>query len=1118
MTNERATTHPDPVTLAAFAEGRLNGADVTAIVEHIDRCDDCMSEVALAMSAHSENEIADRGSQVAGAEREATRDPRSAPPKWLFALAAAVVLAVVALTVMRDAIPFGRSPMRRLVALAPKTERVIEPRLSGGFGWAEYAGAHRATREETNATKLKLAGAAGELVERAERDPDPENQHAAGVAMVLVENPIDAVTRLEAVAAKSQDANIWSDLAAARYAAASQYGRASLYPLALAAADSALRIDPKLAEALFNRALILERIGLAEEARHAWQRYLEIDPSSPWANEARARMAALPVSTRSSQFDRDRPKLELAAERGDTSAVRSYVDAHRDRARAFVEAEYLGQWGEAVQRKDAPAATRWLTISRAIANAVAQLSGDSLAREAVRAIDQASESDRQIIAAAHVAYRRGRIAYSRREHDAAERDLRQAAESFDAAHDPMALSARYYAAGVRLARNDTIAARADLERARAEADAHPNFLNLGAHVRWELSRALMLDDDWSGAVPVLTEGASMFQRSGERASEAFVESLLARALASMGRADDAWLARMRAFSALSAEGENDLLATSVDAAMHAELLSGRNDAALALSTLALAIARSGAQPQLVLYASVNEAMLQAMTGHAADALHTARQAEETARSTTDPALRARQLADVAAASGAALAATDPRAAIASLTRTIEFYKRNDLPVGLPEPLLLRARCAVRTGDTNAALRDLEEGIAVVERHRTETSAGASVLDADHALFTDAIRLSLDRNDPAAAFAFTERLRGGSITRAELQRRLAGSGAVVLEIVCIPDELVLFAISENDTVVARRRQSRETLASLAGRSLEEDTTTAAAALYDALIRPVDAVLARAREVVIVPDPQLQSVPFAALYDDQTHRHLIERFAISVASNAASLQPEVAGPPAPAIAAIALPSAGATESFALPEAEREIGEITSLYRRAEAIHAEGATLATLKGAAARADVLHIAGHTEVQPGGGEQALLLAGKSANAIERVSSKTILAATPIRSRIVVLAACETLRPPQSAATSAPSLAQAFISAGARDVVGTLAPIGDRDARLLFTALHRRVANGERVADALRAAQQEAIALDANTLEAKPGGRRAWRAIALLTRTIPTPMQGKEGSTWPHNP
>ena len=105
-----------------------------------------------------------------------------------------------------------------------------------------------------------------------------------------------------------------------------------------------------------------------------------------------------------------------------------------------------------------------------------------------------------------------------------------------------------------------------------------------------------------------------------------------------------------------------------------------------------------------------------------------------------------------------------------------------------------------------------------------------------------------------------------------------------------------------------------------------------------------------------------------------------------------------------------------------------------------------------------------------------------------------------------MLAACETLRPPGSAATGALSLAGAFSAAGATDVIGTLAPIGDRDARLLFGALHRRLAKGARPAVALRE-----VLLEAVTRDRAKGGRRAWRAIALLTRRTAAPRSEKGG-------
>ncbi|HEY0143835.1 MAG TPA: CHAT domain-containing protein [Thermoanaerobaculia bacterium] len=1082
MTDPRR--HPDPEALAAFAEGRLDRAATADVVAHLDGCGACMGDVALVMDDSS----ADERNSAQGTADVSRHTPRSRKPWRVLAAAAAVAVALAGVSVWREA----RSPMARLVALAPDDARPVEPRLSGGFAWAAYAGAERAGETSADARAMKLAGAAGELAEAANRDSDDsEAQHAAGVAMVLAQQPLEAIARLEKAATASGDAKAWSDLAAARYAAASRLGQASLYPLALADADRALRIEPRLPEALFNRALILERLGLQDEARRAWERYLAVDGDSKWAAEARQRMGQLPAGPQASRFDRDRPRLEAAAERGDAATVRAIVDAHGDRARAFAEAEYLGAWGTAVQANDDAAAARWLTISRNIAAALADAAGEALARDAVRSIDEADDAARRTLAAAHVLYRAGRIAHSRREFATAQNELQRAAGEFTRGRSPMALLARHYAASARLARNDLAGARADLEPLLDAADQRPRYVSLGAHARWELGRVRMLDGDWSGAVPVLAAGAERFHRSGARASEAFVEILLAQALGAAGRQDEAWQARARAFAALGAAGESDRLASSIAAVMLAEMMGGRNEAALALSSPALAAARAGGRPDIVIETLLYQALLQATTGDSGAALQTAREAATIAQQAPDPATRARHLADADVAIGAALLEAGHGSAAQSLSRAIAFYETHDLAFALPDPLLLRARSAASAGERGAALRDLERGMAIVEEHRDQ-HLGAGALGAAHALYTDAMVVALSGNETARAFGYAERLRGGGITAEALQRRLAGSGTAVLHIVALPGQLLTFAIDEQQLTVARHDMQAAALEVLSGAALTERGTAAAAELYRAIVRPAhEPVLDRARELVIVPDPRVATAPFAALYDAERRRHLVERFPLAIAANATSLDADAAAGGVPSLTALALPTGG-RESTALPEAEREVAEVAALYDDATAIPAARATSAALRSAVA--GVLHVAGHTERQEGGGEQALLLARDGG--VERMSWKQIVAAPAARG-VVVLAACETLRPPASDGTRALSLGGAFVAAGAGHVIGTLAPVGDRDARLLFVQLHRRLAGGVRASEALRDVQVDAIRAETGN-----DSRRTWRAVALMTRRI----------------
>jgi tetratricopeptide (TPR) repeat protein len=264
---------PTDETLALFASGEIDASTRNDVLAHIETCSDCMAAV-LSANAHLEEERS---------ARHERRDSRW----WMAAVAAAVLIAVIAFPLLRR----RDDAMSRLVALAPASARMVEPRLSGGFAWAPYRGPMRSTESDADAERLKLGGAAGDAIARAQRDGSEPAQHAAGIALVLVDQPAAAVDRLGIVAARSpNDVHAWSDLAAARYAAAVELQRPSLLPEALAAADRALRLDPKSAEALFNRALILEHMGQTGEARKGWLRYLEVDSNSSWATEARGHL------------------------------------------------------------------------------------------------------------------------------------------------------------------------------------------------------------------------------------------------------------------------------------------------------------------------------------------------------------------------------------------------------------------------------------------------------------------------------------------------------------------------------------------------------------------------------------------------------------------------------------------------------------------------------------------------------------------------------------------------------------------------------------------------------------------------------------------------------------
>ena len=275
--------HPADQTMAAFLEGTLGKDDRTAVAAHLRDCADC--RIVVAETARFEREE----------ERLNGAAPRhvAAPRRMWWPAAAAAVLAAIAITIPLLRSTGGRdaSQIAQLVAAAPKDHRVVAARLSD-FPWARVKAPSRGEALPDPAD-LKLRGAAGEVLEETQTRTDAASRHANGVALLVIGRTSDSVAVLEEAARDSKSARAWNDLAVARYTLAVTEDRPSDLELALANVDRAIQLGRQFAEAYFNRALILERLGRHDEARGAWQRYLQIDPSSEWSAEARQHLQRL---------------------------------------------------------------------------------------------------------------------------------------------------------------------------------------------------------------------------------------------------------------------------------------------------------------------------------------------------------------------------------------------------------------------------------------------------------------------------------------------------------------------------------------------------------------------------------------------------------------------------------------------------------------------------------------------------------------------------------------------------------------------------------------------------------------------------------------------------------
>lgn len=271
---------PEPAILGAFVEGTLAPERVAIVTHHVSTCAKCRFIVESACEVEQDLD-----------------DPRPALPaaarfRWFPAAAAVAALAIVGIFVMRnqEASP-EPDPIARLVAASPSSVRTIEPRVSGGFPWAPLRPLRRRSSAEKSPEELVASGAAGTVLRELEGNRTPKALHAAGVAYLVAGDARAAASLLEDAARGAEgNARVWNDLSAALYASARPEDREEL-TRALEASGRAIRLNPDLVEAYFNRALILERVGTREQVSAAWKQYLQRDPAGGWSAEARMRLA-----------------------------------------------------------------------------------------------------------------------------------------------------------------------------------------------------------------------------------------------------------------------------------------------------------------------------------------------------------------------------------------------------------------------------------------------------------------------------------------------------------------------------------------------------------------------------------------------------------------------------------------------------------------------------------------------------------------------------------------------------------------------------------------------------------------------------------------------------------
>jgi CHAT domain-containing protein len=917
-----------------------------------------------------------------------------------------------------------------------------------------------------------------------------------------------------------QNARSMNDLAAGYYVRAQRDDRASDLLRALDAAEQAVAISPVPPGAHFNRALILQSLGLNEDALAEWDIAARSEKDG-WAREAHARHDALARVTAQSgdrRWAMAEDRIERALANNDEAAVAAAVAPFPLTAEKYFENQLLPEWPH----------KRSLAALRVFANGLSRALGERFAADTVNALEKASPRQLVALKAGQDSLSNSRAQDRKLRPKAAADIYPEATRLLAQGGTPLALSAeivRATAAGDLNALRETSrkAAMAGYPRLAARAEANGGYV-------------LFARDRYVEALAEYDKVLSIYNGLHDFEGIANTQARRIGMLRVLGKYDQAFhdvLPVLRNASSIVdlnthhlLIGETAAIATKLDcphsalAYMNAEVRHFQQEERALPDPESAQTLESH-----VAIARRNRAAVELQLDDLRDAQADIDEASRLAGKNTDATARRLLEARLDEIKGQSLLRSDPSGAAAMFQRAAGL-SGDDYSSFMIALLVERAGALRRSGrrdDAEATLR-----VAIDRLHREEAttlqqrSAGHEppVWKEYFDRFRDAndllIRQLLDDGRMEEAFSYNEEahafepldlvLRRGDTPQAfrdlaaadarTLQKRLQTflpAGTFLIEYRVLDDVTFVWIVSRESAHILPLEVKRSdverwtgALQDAAALGNRDRFAEGLYAPYDKLIAPAMALIGdRAARIVVVPDEFMHGLPFAALRDPISHQYLIKRAPLSISGSGLlyvfSLLRDAAIPTARTTALLigdpAFESRVAPGVEPLPSARVEVRAIAPMYGgNAEVLVGREATPSRFLRDAPKHQIIHIAAHALTTGDAPRQSFLLLASEGRNSGVLDAETLLTGLRLNdTRLVVLGACRSGESASVGPQGVGPLVRPFLAAGVPGVIGTLWDINDATAKEVLVSFHRHYRLGNDAAVALQAAQIEQL-------------------------------------------
>lgn len=985
-------------------------------------------------------------------------------------------------------------------------ERRTEARISS-FDYAPFTEGVRGNKIEEEDSRT--AALKSRLLDKVASDPGAKNYHALGVFFLNRKNFPEAIKNFNLALQKGPESgDLHNDLGTAYFELAklsNDEKKEENMARASGEFSRALELNPDKLEALFNQALLRQEWDQNDRAKESWKLYLQKDPSSKWADEARKRLEEL---------ERKRSALKTKEE-----VLEDFLTAYRNKddetawkincqtrdvfAGVWLPDQLARRYAKAKLKAAAAEEKESIEALTYIGNLEKQRNADFFVSDLAAELSAVNHRNAEKLNAAQASLDEGLVRIRAGNHPDSQKSFETSGASFLQARNPV---------GEKMARYWMMQALKNQFRNREALQKSDDLLAFTRARNYK----------WLEASVLYFTGTILFnQKRLSRAMDSYLLSLEAAQ-----RLGDTLLVdrnRITMVENLIETGEyrkalSHIHNDSVDRYYNGRLAEWRRYYFPALLLSKLKLNNAAAE---FAFESLATAKNSGIADNAVSSLAMLAQVKAAERRVDDAlfyageslALLEKQPATVDRKADITLRIANIKSEIGRCEESVTDFQRvnallNDSEYSVDKyaahrGLLMCLKTLDRPAEVTA---ELETVLSLADGYRgelTEDESRQAFFDKEQAVFDIAVEDSLARKDNTGAFERAEGSKARSLLgliggenekpiqplSVEDIRAKMPSGSQIVEFALLENRLVAWVIS-NESLQSvdldiDTSNLNSKIADLARLDADKNSSASlrksiAAELFQALIAPISKHLDPGKTLIIVPDKSLYYVPFASLVDTE-NKFLIEQFTVSYSPSATifiSNSEKTAGEDKRGgkVLSIGDPDFDHEEFPGLPpldSAEDEAREIAAMTG-SRPLTGKDATKESFMREVENFQILHFAGHYVANPDvPSGSKLVFAGRGGESGLRMSEFAREKMPNLR--LVVLSACETGIENVLEGEGLISASRAFLAAGVPVVVASQWMVDSEATKNLMVAFHRHRQRGLNTAEALRRAQLEMI-------------------------------------------